>query len=133
MCKSLLQVLLGALEKSVKENPSYKGVIQRMHQRLVSAAPCAIKVRSRESDCKKAIKSLERDLINGPLGSMTSAVQISERKRHRNPPSHCHNQIHFHLETLADSPQLQADCQQGGNIPTKPNPKMMHTSVNTRN
>ena len=40
----------------------------KMRQRLVSGARCAIKMRSKEPDRKKAIKLLERDLINGPLG-----------------------------------------------------------------
>ena len=60
----------GALEKVVQENPSYKGaggLTKKMRQRLVGAARCAIKMRSKETDRKKAIKSLERDLINSPL------------------------------------------------------------------
>lgn len=59
-----------ALEKVVQENPSYKGaggLTQKMRQRLVGAARSAIKMRSKEPDRKKAIKLLERDLLNGPL------------------------------------------------------------------
>ena len=37
-----------------------------MCKRLTSAARCAIKMRSKESDVTKAVKLLERDLINGP-------------------------------------------------------------------
>ena len=37
-----------------------------MRKRLVSAARCAIRMRSKEPDRKKAVKLLERDLINGP-------------------------------------------------------------------
>ena len=57
------------LEKLVQNNPSYKGkggLTQRMRKRLTSAARCAIKMRSKESDRKKAIKLLEHDLQNGP-------------------------------------------------------------------
>ena len=60
----------GGLERVVQENPHYKGagrLTEKMRQRLVSAARCAIKMRSKEPDRKKAIKLLERDLINGPL------------------------------------------------------------------
>ncbi len=38
-----------------------------MHRRLTSTARCAIKMRSQESDVAKALKKLERDLINGPF------------------------------------------------------------------
>lgn len=59
----------GALEKLVQDNSAYKGsggLVQTMRKRLVSAARCAIRMRSREPDRKKAVKLLERDLINGP-------------------------------------------------------------------
>ena len=59
----------GALEKLVKENSSYKGsggLTERMRKRIVSAARCAIRMRSREPNRKKAVKLLKRDLINGP-------------------------------------------------------------------
>lgn len=49
----------GALEKLIQENPSYKA-------RLVSAARCAIKMRSRESDRKLGVRLLKADLKNGP-------------------------------------------------------------------
>lgn len=57
------------LEKLVQTNPSYKGkggLTQRMRKRLTSAARCAIKMRSKECDRRKAIKLLEHDLRNGP-------------------------------------------------------------------
>ena len=60
----------GGLERLVQENPSYKGaggLTQKMRQRLVSAARCAIKMQSKEPDRAKAIKQLEKDFINGPL------------------------------------------------------------------
>lgn len=60
----------GALERLVQDNPKYKGVgglTSKMRQRLVSATRCAVKMRSKEPDRKKAIELLERDLINGPL------------------------------------------------------------------
>ena len=41
----------GSLEKLVQENPSYKGcggLTEKMRRRLVSAARCAIKMRSRK-------------------------------------------------------------------------------------
>ncbi len=59
----------GALEKLVQDNPSYKGLTEKMRRRLVSAARCAIKMRSKESDRKngvKLLKRLKRDLLNGP-------------------------------------------------------------------
>ncbi len=59
----------GALERLVQENHSYKGsggLTLRMRRRLVSAARGAIRMRSKEPDRKKAVKLLERDLINGP-------------------------------------------------------------------
>lgn len=58
------------LEKLANDNPQYKGsggLTQNMRKRLTSAARCAIKMRSQETDRPKAIKRLERDLINGPL------------------------------------------------------------------
>ena len=59
----------GALEKLVQDNPSYKGsggLTKKMRRRLVSAARCAIRMRSKEADRKKAIKLLKEDLTNGP-------------------------------------------------------------------
>ena len=59
----------GALERLVQDNSSYKGagkLTKKMRQRLVSAARCAIKMRSKDTNRKQAIKSLERDLLNGP-------------------------------------------------------------------
>lgn len=58
-----------ALEKLVQEKPEYKGrggLTERMRKRLTSAARCAIKMRSKEMDRSQALRSLERDLINGP-------------------------------------------------------------------
>ena len=58
----------GALEKLVQNNSSYKGtggLTCKMRKRLVSAARCAIRMQSKEPDRKKAVKLLERDLING--------------------------------------------------------------------
>ena len=42
------------------------GLTSLMRKRLTSAARCAIKMRSKEKDQKKAVKLLEQDLINGP-------------------------------------------------------------------
>ena len=59
----------GALEKLVQENHSYKGkggLTLQMRKRLVSAARCAIRMRSAEPDRKKAVKLLQSDLVNGP-------------------------------------------------------------------
>ena len=70
----------GALEKVVQENPAYKGtggLTQKMRQKLVSAARCAIRMRSKESDRKNGIKLLERDLINGPLHCFGEHVRCS--------------------------------------------------------
>ena len=58
-----------ALEKIVSTNPALKGkggLTLKMRQRLTSAARCAIKMRSKEPDRKKAVKLLEQDLKNGP-------------------------------------------------------------------
>ena len=58
----------GSLEKLVTENPSYKGkggLTLKMRKRLTSAARCAIKMRSANSD-RNAVHQLEQDLINGP-------------------------------------------------------------------
>lgn len=54
----------------MQDNPSYKGsgkLTQKMRQKLVSAARCAIRMRSSDPDRKKALNLLKRDLINGPL------------------------------------------------------------------
>ena len=58
-----------SLEQLVLENSSYKGsggLTQKMRKRLVSSARCAIRMRRQESDPKKALTSLRRDLENGP-------------------------------------------------------------------
>ncbi len=59
------------LERLAQDNSAYRGaaggLTKRMRSRLVSAARSAIRMRSKETDHKKAIKLLERDLINGPL------------------------------------------------------------------
>ncbi len=59
------------LEQLAQDNSAYRGaaggLTKRMRSRLVSAAHSAIRMRSKETDHKKAIKLLERDLINGPL------------------------------------------------------------------
>ncbi len=60
----------GALEQLVKVNSSYKGnggLTLKMRKRLVSAARCAIRMRSKETDKTKALVSLRKDLVNGPL------------------------------------------------------------------
>ena len=60
----------GGLEKLVHENSSFKGkggLTQKMRRRLTSAARCAIRMRSKESDTSQVLRSLEKDLINGPL------------------------------------------------------------------
>lgn len=59
----------GALEKLVQGNPSYKGsggLTEKMRRRLVSAARCAIKMRSKEVDRSVGVRLLKRDLLNGP-------------------------------------------------------------------
>ena len=62
-------IIIGVLEQLVKEHPSYKssgGLTVKMRKRLVSSARCAIRMRSKETDRKKALESLRKDLINGP-------------------------------------------------------------------
>ena len=59
----------GALEQLVQNNPSYKGsggLTTKMRKRLVSAARCAIGIRSKELNTAQALISLRKDLINGP-------------------------------------------------------------------
>ena len=59
------------LERLAQDSSAYRGaaggLTKRMRTRLVSAARSAIRMRSKESDQKKAVKLLERGLINGPL------------------------------------------------------------------
>ena len=58
----------GALEKLVDDNPSYKGsgrLTKKMRQKLVSAARCAIRMRSKETDTREAVVKLNKDLLNG--------------------------------------------------------------------
>ena len=58
-----------SLEKLAQDNPRYKGkggLTLLMRKKLTSAARCAIKMRSKEADKRKAIKLLEHDLKNGP-------------------------------------------------------------------
>ena len=60
---------MGALEKLVHDNPSYKGrgcLTEKMKKKLVSGARCAIKMSSKEVDRREGIKLLKRDLLNGP-------------------------------------------------------------------
>ena len=58
------------LEKLALENPAYKGkggLTEKMRKQLTSAARSAIRMRSKEADRNQALRSLERDMINGPL------------------------------------------------------------------
>ena len=85
----------GALEKLVQDNPSYKGsgrLTKKMRQQLVSAARCAIRMRSKETDAKKAVELLNRDLLNGPLHcfgihSHCSTDFCSVAQKKQQPPS----------------------------------------------
>ena len=59
----------GALERLVQENSSYKGsggLAVQMRRRLVSAARCAIRMRSKHEDRKVGVRLLRQDLVNGP-------------------------------------------------------------------
>lgn len=59
----------GALEQLIQNNPSYKGnggLTVKIRKKLVSAARCAIRMRSEEADKVKALRSLRKDLVNGP-------------------------------------------------------------------
>ena len=58
-----------ALQRLVQDNPSYNGsggLTVKMRKWLVSSATCAIKMRSKEPDCQKALKQLKEELLNGP-------------------------------------------------------------------
>ena len=58
-----------SLEKLAQDNPRYKGkggLTIQMRKKLTSAARCAIKMRSKEADKRKAVKLLEHDLKNSP-------------------------------------------------------------------
>ena len=60
----------GALERLVMEKPHYKGrgkLTVAMRKHLTTAARCAIKMRSAESDAKRGTQLLRQDLRNGPL------------------------------------------------------------------
>ncbi len=62
-------MLWSALEKLVQDNPSYKGsgkLTQKMIRRLVSAARCAIKMKSTEANRSVGVMLLMRDVLNGP-------------------------------------------------------------------
>ena len=55
--------------KLIDDNPSYKGsgrLTKKMRQKLVSAARCAIRMRSKETDTREAVVKLNKDLLNGP-------------------------------------------------------------------
>ena len=82
----------GALEKLVQDNPSYKGsgrFTKKMRQKLVSAARCAIQMRSKETDAKKAVELLNRDLLNKTaLESIPTVVLISARSLRKNNSHH---------------------------------------------
>ena len=70
----------GSLEKLVQENTSYKGsggLTEKMRRRLVSAARCAIRMRSREVDRKLAVQLLKKDLLNGPNHCFGNLAQTS--------------------------------------------------------
>ena len=59
----------GALEKLVKTNSSYKGsgwLTVKIRKTLVSAARCAIRMRSKEKNRVQALALLRKNLINGP-------------------------------------------------------------------
>ena len=61
-----------------------------MRQRLTSAARCAIRMRSQESDKAKGVKQLQRDLQNGSfhcLAGMRSVVltSVKQPKSHQQP------------------------------------------------
>ena len=85
----------GALEKLVQDNPSYKGggrFMKEMRQKLGSAARCTIWTRSKETDAKKAVELLNRDLLNGPLHcfgihSLCSTDFCSVAQEKQQPPS----------------------------------------------
>ena len=79
MCKPCMQVLSIQLRKLVQNDPTYKGkgdLTLKMRKKLTSAARCAIKMRSKESDRQKGIKLLERDLKHGPTIASADVVQI---------------------------------------------------------
>ena len=68
-----LQALLCRFGKLVQAYPHYKGkggLTQRMRWGLTSVAWCVIKMHSQEADTRQAVKSLERDLINGPTTAL---------------------------------------------------------------
>ena len=53
----------------MQENSSYNGkggLTEKMQKRLISSARCAIRMRNKEPDKRRAVELLERDLLNGP-------------------------------------------------------------------
>ena len=105
----------GRLEKLVQDNPTYKGagrLTQRMRQKLVSAARCAIKMRSKETNTRCAIKKLEQDLINGPRHCFGHHDHCSKdfcstvRERQQQPTSSSGSPGYEPGDTAAETPDV---------------------------
>ena len=126
----------GSLEQLVLENPSYKGsggLTQKMRKRLVSSARCAIRMRSQESDPKKVLTSLRRDLENGPrhcfgFHEYCSPDFCKTAKEMRNHPSSTHqphdqhsiNQlspIQQHSSSQSSTPQSSSQSSSQSSTP----------------
>ena len=113
----------GALEKLVKTNSSYKGsggLTVKMRKRLVSAARCAIRMRSKENNRVQALALLRKDFINGPrhcFGIHTHCSQISaqqseiykysNRQPHSKPHSKPHSNPHRNYQVLQVIPKME--------------------------
>ena len=63
-----------------------------MRQKLVSGACCAIRMRSYETDVKKAVELLNRDLLNGPLHCFGIHFYFCTVAREKQEPSNSNTQ-----------------------------------------
>ena len=82
-----------------------------MRKQLVSAAGCAIRMRSREPDRKKAVRLLEKDHTNGPnhcfgLHDACSSDFCSTAKQRQVSAS---SSASFGEETTCDSDDVEED------------------------
>lgn len=103
-----------ALAKLAQDNASYRGkgkLTEAMQKRLSKAARCAITMRSRDTDRKRAIQLLQHDLKNGPL--------------------HCFG-IHTHCSTyFCKVAQSRAGDTAHSNDNTPPSPRSLQNQPST--
>ena len=116
----------GSLEKLVQQNSSYKGsggLTEKMRKKLVSAARCAIRMRSKESDKRTAVKLLERDLINGPRhcfgfhdACSSDFCSTAKQRQETAAPSAPTSTDHTGDDALSDVDENSRDQREGSSI-----------------